>query len=148
LSSQRREIKCEVQNGHGSYKRVEKSLQAWVWGRRELRCTKATMSLHSAIEIRLGSDEEMLFVQVRVPPAAELHLLDAIRCKVDELFAAVEQMDGRQPQHVLTQEMHAGDIENNNFVVWSREYTDPEFPARFELALRALAAAGIVPSLH
>jgi hypothetical protein len=106
------------------------------------------MTPHAAIEIRLGADEEMVFVQVRVPPAAELHLLDAIKSKVQELFAAVEQMDGRQPQDVLTQEVHAGDIDNNNFVVWSREYSDPQFPARFELALRALAAAGIVPALH
>jgi hypothetical protein len=89
----------------------------------------------------------MVFVHVRVPPAAELHLLNAIKCKVQELFTAVEQMDGRQPQNVLTQEVHAGDIDSN-FVVWSRQYSDPQFPARFELALRAMAAAGIVPALH
>ncbi|MDP9089730.1 MAG: hypothetical protein M3O26_13445 [Pseudomonadota bacterium] len=106
------------------------------------------MTLHSAIEIRVGSDEEVVFVQVRVPGTGDLYLLDAIKWQVHELFAAVEQMDGRQPRNTLTREAHRGDIENNNFVVWSREYSDPEFPERFELALRALAAAGIAPALH
>ena len=106
------------------------------------------MTPHSAIEIRLGADEGVVFVHVRVPQAADIHILDAIKSQVHELFSAAEQMDGRQPQNVLTQEAHGGDSENYNCVVWSREYSDPEFPARFELALRALAAAGIVAALQ
>ena len=84
----------------------------------------------------------MVFVQVRVPAAADSHMLDAIKWQVHELVAAVEQ---RQRQNVLTREAHAGDFENYSFVVWSREYSDQSDPSALSLPLEPRLQRGFSP---
>lgn len=99
-------------------------------------------------EIVVQSGGGVLTVAIKIPWFLKINAIHALEVKLHELFHAIDQMDGRAPSEFpVVQSRVPRDFEQD-WVSWSREYSDPDYAAQFTHALEALAARGIARWIH
>jgi hypothetical protein len=100
------------------------------------------------MEIVVQSGGGILTVTIKVPWYLKINAIHAFDVKLHELFHAIDQMDGRAPSDSpVVQSRVPRDCEQD-WVSWTREYSDPDYAAQFTLALEAMAARGIARWIH
>ena len=100
------------------------------------------------MEMIIQSGAGVLTVAIKVPRLLKISAIHTLNVKLHELFHAVDQLDGRAPSaSPVVQSRVPGDPEQD-WVSWSREYSDPHYAAQFTYALEAMAARGIARWIH
>jgi hypothetical protein len=90
----------------------------------------------------------VLTVTVKVPWFLHMNAIHVLGVQLHELFHAIDQMDGRAPSECPVVQSRAPQDCEQDWVSWSREYSDPNYAAQFTNALEALAARGIPRWIH
>jgi hypothetical protein len=78
----------------------------------------------------------------------KLNAIHSLNVRLHELFRAIDQMDGRAPSEIPVIQSRAPQDCDQDWVSWSREYSDPGYAAQFTHALEAMAARGIARWVH
>jgi hypothetical protein len=99
-------------------------------------------------EIVVGFGNGVLTVSITVPRFLKPEIIDLLNERIHELFHVIDQINGRGISEVpvVRSQMLAGLEED--WVCWSRDYSDPEYPEQFTEALEAVTEMGIAPSIH
>jgi len=100
------------------------------------------------LEIVVQSGGGVLTVAIKVPWFLKLNAIHALDARLHELFHAIDQMDGRAPSGSPVVQSRAPQDFEEDWVSWSREYSDPDYAAQFTQALEAMAARGIARWVH
>jgi hypothetical protein len=100
------------------------------------------------MEIVVQSGGGVLTVAIKVPWSLKINAIHALDIKLHELFRAIDEMDGRAPSECPVVQSRAPRDFEQDWVSWSREYSDPDYAAQFTRALEALAARGLARWIH
>jgi hypothetical protein len=100
------------------------------------------------MEIVVQSGGGVLTVAIKVPWFLKLNAIHSLDVQLHELFRAIDQMDGRAPSEFPVIQSRAAQDCDQDWVSWSREYSDPDYAAQFTHALEAMAARGIARWVH
>jgi hypothetical protein len=100
------------------------------------------------MEILVQSGGGILTVAIKVPWFVKLNAIHSLNVRLHELFRAIDQMDGRAPSEIPVIQSRAPQDCDQDWVSWSREYSDPGYAAQFTHALEAMAARGIARWVH
>jgi hypothetical protein len=100
------------------------------------------------MEIVVQSGAGVLTVAIKVPWFLKQNAIRALDVQLHELFHAIDQMDGRAPSECPVLQSRVPQDFEQDWVSWSREYSDPGYAAQFTNALEAMAARGIVRWIH
>lgn len=100
------------------------------------------------MEIVIQSGGGVLTVAIKVPWFLKLNAIHALDVQLHELFQAIDQMDGRAPSGSPVVQSRAPQDCEQDWVSWSREYSDPGYAAQFTHALEVMAARGIARRIH
>jgi hypothetical protein len=90
----------------------------------------------------------VLTVAINVPRFLGINAIHTLNVKLHELFRAIDQMDGRAPSDSIVVQTRAPRDSEQDWISWSREYSDPDYAAQFTHALEAMAARGIPRWIH
>ena len=129
----RRAVYASIQVGSGINAMTE---SAW--------CGSTTTPMEMVVQ----SGDGVLTVAIKVPWFLEINAIQALNIKLHELFHAVDQMDGRAPSEFPVVQSRVPQDWEQDWVSWSREYSDPDYAAQFTHALEAMAARGIPRWIH
>lgn len=102
----------------------------------------------SPLEIVFQCREGVLTVAIQVPWFVGITAIRAFDAKLQELFQAIDEMDGRAPSNSPVIQSRAAKDWEQDWVSWSREYSHPGYAVQFAQALEAMAANGIARSIH
>jgi hypothetical protein len=86
--------------------------------------------------ISVVAADGVLFVTVQIPDGAERDAIDACMFRITNAFAVVEQLQDNQLDNLPWEKKHSGHCP---CYVVRREFTDPYYPQKFDLALRSMA---------
>lgn len=100
------------------------------------------------MELLVQSGGGVLTVAIKVPRFLKINAIHTLDVKLHELFRAIDQMDGRPPSEYQVVQSRAPRDSEQDWVSWSREYSDPDYAAQFTHALEAIAARGIPRWIH
>jgi hypothetical protein len=100
------------------------------------------------MEIVVQSGGGVLTVAIKVPWFLKLNAIHTLDAQLHELFQAIDQMDGRAPSESPVVQSRAPQDCEQDWVSWTREYSDPDYAAQFTHALEAMAARGIARWIH
>jgi hypothetical protein len=100
------------------------------------------------LEIVVQSGRGVLTVAIKVPWFLNINAIHVLDVQLHELFQAIDQMDGRAPSECPIVQSRAPQDCEQDWVSWSREYSDPNYAAQFTNALEAIAARGIARLIH
>jgi hypothetical protein len=89
-----------------------------------------------SFDISILATDGILFVTVRAPNGAERDSIDACMFKVTSAFAVVERLPDNQLDDLHWEKKRTG--QSPCYVV-RREFTDPHYPQKLDLALRSMA---------
>jgi hypothetical protein len=100
------------------------------------------------MEIVVQAVGGVLTVAIKVPWSLKLNAIHALDVQLQELFHAVDQLDGRAPSDAPVVQSRSPQDYEQDWVSWSREYSYPRYAAQFTHALEAIAARGMVRWVH
>jgi hypothetical protein len=100
------------------------------------------------VEIVIQSGDGVLTVAIKVPWFLKLTAIRCLDVQLHELFRAIDEMDGRAPSEFPVIQSRVPQDCDQDWVRWSREYSDPDYAAQFTHALEAMAARGLVRRIH
>ncbi|HEX3949742.1 MAG TPA: hypothetical protein VHW95_07835 [Steroidobacteraceae bacterium] len=99
-------------------------------------------------EIIVLCHDGVLNVAIRIPRVLKSSAIRGLDMRLQELFNAIDQLDGRLSRETPVVQSRCLVDEDQDCLIWSREYADPGYPLQFTQALRAMASLGIAQSLH
>jgi hypothetical protein len=99
-------------------------------------------------EIIVLCHEGVLNVAIRIPRVLKMNAIRGLTVRLQKLFDAIDQMDGRRSRETPVVQSRCLVDEEQDCLIWSREYADPGYPVQFTHALQAMASLGIAQSLH
>jgi hypothetical protein len=112
--------------------------------RRKLELLRIVNSV--PFEISLVAEGGILFIGVRVPESASEADIEIVITKLVEAFASVEHLDETEMQHLLFDDLSDAIPEAAPGFIVRRPYTDPQYPAKIDSALKRLTSHA--PTLH
>jgi hypothetical protein len=99
-------------------------------------------------DVSVKETDGVLFVTLRAPDAAPRTEIHACIFMIAAAFASVEQLDAEEMHELFCEQKRA--LTQSQSVVITREFTDPDYPRQFDLALRSLTngAEHAIQQLH
>ena len=104
------------------------------------------MQINANFTITVAASQESLTVTLRFPAAADRRMVEACMAEITRAFCAVEPLTDVELRGLYWRQERISEFEDS--VQLRKAFTDPDYPARFDAALKATRLGFLSPALH